>query len=301
MKEQREMIRLALVQRAKEARKKAYCPYSGFAVGAALLCADGSVYDGCNIENAGFTATCCAERTAFFRAVNDGKRDFKAIAIAGGRAGEEPTGICAPCGVCRQVMAEFCGPGDDPNRQRQSEYLVRTVFNGNWLPGASPETVAEAQRIIGEVINKLRVWVRGYLTLMVVDATVYTTAFFFLGVPYFALLGPLAGCGILLPYIGPILSALVTILVTLAVGGSSVSGLQLAGIIATYLIYNGVIEQFILYPAVIGESLGLTTLETIIVVLLGAIFAGIPGMILALPAASVIKYLVPQFYRTVRR
>ena len=111
MKEQREMIRLALVQRAKEARKKAYCPYSGFAVGAALLCADGSVYDGCNIENAGFTATCCAERTAFFRAVNDGKRDFKAIAIAGGRAGEEPTGICAPCGVCRQVMAEFCGPG----------------------------------------------------------------------------------------------------------------------------------------------------------------------------------------------
>lgn len=195
-------------------------------------------------------------------------------------------------------LAEFCGPGDDPNRQRQSEYLVRTVFNGNWLPGASPETVAEAQRIIGEVINKLRVWVRGYLTLMVVDATVYTTAFFFLGVPYFALLGPLAGCGILLPYIGPILSALVTVLVTLAVGGSSVSGLQLAGIIATYLIYNGVIEQFILYPAVIGESLGLTTLETIIVVLLGAIFAGIPGMILALPAASVIKYLVPQIYHT---
>ena len=108
--EQREALRLALVERAKEARKNSYCPYSGFAVGAALLCADGSVYAGCNIENAGFTATCCAERTAFFRAVNDGKRDFKAIAIAGGRAGEEPTGICAPCGVCRQVMAEFCGP-----------------------------------------------------------------------------------------------------------------------------------------------------------------------------------------------
>ena len=193
-------------------------------------------------------------------------------------------------------LAEFCGPDDDPSRKRQSEYLVRTVFNGNWLPGASPETIAEAQRIIGEVINKLRVWVRGYLTLMVVDATVYTTCFFFLGVPYFPVLGLLAGCGILLPYIGPILSALVTVLITLAVGGSSVSGVQLAGIIAAYLIYNGVIEQFILYPAVIGESLGLTTLETIIVVLLGAIFAGIPGMILALPAASVIKYLVPQIY-----
>jgi len=194
-------------------------------------------------------------------------------------------------------LAEFCGSGDGSNRKRQSEYLVSTVFNGSWLPGASPETMSEAQRIIGEVINKLRVWVRGYLTLMAVDATVYTTCFFFLGVPYFPVLGLLAGCGILLPYIGPIVSATVTILVTLAVGGSAVSGVQLAGIIAAYLIYNGIIEQFILYPAVIGESLGLSTLETIIVVLLGAIFAGIPGMILALPAASVIKYLVPQIYR----
>ena len=85
------------VQRAKEARKKAYCPYSGFAVGAALLCADGSVYDGCNIENAGFTATCCAERTAFFPGGERGKRDFKAIAIAG-QAGRSH-GICAPAGV----------------------------------------------------------------------------------------------------------------------------------------------------------------------------------------------------------
>ena len=83
-------------------------------------------------------------------------------------------------------------------------------------------------------------------------------------------------------------------LVTLATGDSS--GAQLAGIIVCYLIYNGIVEQFILYPAVIGESLGLTTLETIIVVLLGAIFAGIPGMILALPAASVVKYLVPRIY-----
>ena len=194
-------------------------------------------------------------------------------------------------------LAEFCGPGDGRNRKRQSEYLVRTVFNGSWLPGASQETLTEAQRIIGEVINKLRVWVRGYLTLMLVDSTVYITCFFFLDVPYFPVLGLLAGCGILLPFLGPILSATVTILVTLAAGGSSVSGVQLAGIIAAYLIYNGIIEQFILYPAVIGESLGLSTLETIVVVLLGAIFAGIPGMILALPAASVIKYLVPQIYK----
>ena len=146
-------------------------------------------------------------------------------------------------------------------------------------------------------ISRLRTWVRGYLTLMLVDGSVYTTAFFFLRVPYFLVLGPLAGCGILLPYIGPILSAALTILVTLAVGGENVTAMQLVGIAATYLIYNGVIEQFILYPAVIGESLGLTTLETIIVVLLGAIFAGIPGMIFAIPAASVLKFLVPQIYR----
>lgn len=108
--DQKEALRLALVERAKEARKNAYTPYSGFAVGAALLCRDGTVYAGCNIENAGFTATCCAERTAFFRAVNDGKRQFSAIAVVGGKSGEEPRELCAPCGVCRQVMAEFCGP-----------------------------------------------------------------------------------------------------------------------------------------------------------------------------------------------
>ena len=192
-------------------------------------------------------------------------------------------------------LAEFCTGGCGFGRQ--SEYLVRTVFNGNWLPGANEDTIREAQRIIGDVMDKLRTWVRGYLTLMLVDVTVYTTMFYFLRVPYFPVLGALAGCGILLPYIGPILSAVLTLLVTLAVGGSDVGSFQLLGIVGTYLIYNGVIEQFILYPAVIGESLGLTTLETIIVVLLGAIFAGIPGMILSIPAASVMKYLVPQIYK----
>ena len=109
MKEQREMIRLALVQRAKEARKKAYCPYSGFAVGAALLCADGSVYDGCNIENAAYGPSNCAERTAIFKAVSEGEREFAAIAVVGGKNGDA-SDIFPPCGVCRQVMQEFCAP-----------------------------------------------------------------------------------------------------------------------------------------------------------------------------------------------
>lgn len=92
---------------AKEAMTQAYSPYSGYKVGAALLCADGTVYQGCNIENAAFSPTVCAERTAFFKAVYDGHRDFKAIAVCGGKAGIIE-GRFPPCGVCRQVMGEFC-------------------------------------------------------------------------------------------------------------------------------------------------------------------------------------------------
>lgn len=105
-----EQLYEVLMQRALEAREKAYCPYSHFAVGAALLCADGTVYPGCNVECVSFSPTNCAERTAFFRAVSEGKRQFLAIAVAGGPEGQAPTEFCTPCGVCRQVMAEFCGP-----------------------------------------------------------------------------------------------------------------------------------------------------------------------------------------------
>ena len=96
-----------LIQRAKEAMQHSYSPYSGYKVGAALLCADGTVYEGCNIENASFSPTICAERTAFFKALYDGHRDFTAIAICGGKDGVI-TGAFPPCGVCRQVMREFC-------------------------------------------------------------------------------------------------------------------------------------------------------------------------------------------------
>lgn len=96
-----------LIQLAKEAMTRAYAPYSGFYVGAALLCADGTVYQGCNIENASFSPTVCAERSAFFKAVYDSHREFTAIAVCGGREGRI-TGIFPPCGVCRQVMREFC-------------------------------------------------------------------------------------------------------------------------------------------------------------------------------------------------
>ncbi len=97
-----------LMQCAEEARKKAYAPYSGFAVGAALLTRDGQVFLGCNIENSSYSLSNCAEQSAFFAAVSAGERKFSAIAVTGGKIGE-PAALCPPCGACRQVMAELGG------------------------------------------------------------------------------------------------------------------------------------------------------------------------------------------------
>ena len=96
-----------LMNAAIAARRQSYSPYSGFSVGAALLTEGGKVYTGANIENSGYSATVCAERVAFFRAISEGEREFSAIAIAGGKADAPDPGV-APCGVCRQVMSEFC-------------------------------------------------------------------------------------------------------------------------------------------------------------------------------------------------
>ena len=102
------MMEEDLLRAAKEARKKAYCPYSHFSVGAALLADDGRIFTGCNLENASFGATICAERAAIASAVSAGARHFAALAIVGGRESEAPSAFCPPCGVCRQVLAEFC-------------------------------------------------------------------------------------------------------------------------------------------------------------------------------------------------
>lgn len=98
-----------LIDKAFEMLKFSYTPYSEFKVGAALLSTDGNIYGGCNIENAAYTPTNCAERTAFFNAIIDGKRSFEAICIVGGKEGKV-TELTPPCGVCRQVMMEFCNP-----------------------------------------------------------------------------------------------------------------------------------------------------------------------------------------------
>ena len=116
-----------LIALAFEAKGKAYSPYSGFSVGAALLCADGSVFYGCNIENAAYSPSVCAERTAIFSAVANGKRGFTAIAVVGDK------NPCPPCGVCRQVMSEFCGiEFKIIVAKSENEYIVKTL--GELLP-----------------------------------------------------------------------------------------------------------------------------------------------------------------------
>ncbi len=102
------MCNKELLELAIKARENAYVPYSNFAVGAALLTKKGKVYLGCNIENAGYSSTNCAERTAFFKAVSEGEYEFEKIAVVGAPKGTDAKETCAPCGVCRQVMMEFC-------------------------------------------------------------------------------------------------------------------------------------------------------------------------------------------------
>jgi predicted PurR-regulated permease PerM len=189
-------------------------------------------------------------------------------------------------------FAEFHAKNKE--KKSGSEYVVRNIFNGVWLPDAGEKVVEDTCRIINGILFRLRRWLKGYITLILVDSTVYTICFFFLGVPFFLPLGMIAGCGIALPYLGPVISCVLTLTVSIAAGGATVE--MITAIVICYLIYNGIIEQFILYPAVIGDSLGLNTLETIIVVLLGALFAGIPGMIFSLPTASVAKYIIPMIY-----
>ena len=104
------MEKQELIREAIAARKRSYSPYSHFQVGAALLGKSGKVYTGCNIENAAYTPTNCAERTAFFKAISEEEKEFEMIAIVGGPAKSARTDYCPPCGVCRQVMAEFCDP-----------------------------------------------------------------------------------------------------------------------------------------------------------------------------------------------
>lgn len=129
-----------LIREALHARKRSYSPYSHFQVGAALLTKDGQIFTGCNIENAAYGPSNCAERTAFFKAVSEGIYDFQAIAIVGGLESAKELQFCAPCGVCRQVMMEFCRPETfrillAKSEEEYQEYTLEELFPMGFGPG----------------------------------------------------------------------------------------------------------------------------------------------------------------------
>ena len=128
------MDNLKLLEEAKKARLKAYTPYSNFKVGAALLTKSGKIYLGCNIENSSYTPTNCAERSAFFKAVSEGEREFEKIAIVGAKDGENVNEMCVPCGVCRQVMMEFCNPKEFQIILADGESTCRVMTLEELLP-----------------------------------------------------------------------------------------------------------------------------------------------------------------------
>ena len=131
-----------LIAQAVEAMGRAYAPYSGYQVGAALLCADGTVYQGCNIENGSYGATNCAERTALFKAVSEGVTRFTDIAVVGARRGEVNKQITSPCGVCRQALFEFGGPELNVIMARTPDDFIERSMDELLPFGFGPSNVA---------------------------------------------------------------------------------------------------------------------------------------------------------------
>ncbi|MFC1708366.1 AI-2E family transporter, partial [Planctomycetota bacterium] len=187
--------------------------------------------------------------------------------------------------------------GDGGERPSVGQFFVEGIFGSGWLPRTDEESREGAREILDTIAAKLQTWVKGYLWIIIIETCVYTILFLLVGVPYAYVLGPIAGLTILLPFLGPLASAILTAVVCLATGAAS--GMSTVALIAgIYLVMNGVIEQLFLYPAFVGEALGLNVIETIIVVLLGGLFAGLAGVIFAVPVASVLKYLIPRVYQT---
>ena len=139
------MTDFELVKLALEAREMAYTPYSHHKVGAALLCKDGTVFKGCNVENAGYTPTNCAERTAVFKAVSEGYKEYEAIAVVGGMDNLKDLPLCAPCGVCRQVLNEF----GDPDTFR---IILAEVKNVDDLSNITEDDVKMTNKTLKEIL-----------------------------------------------------------------------------------------------------------------------------------------------------
>lgn len=199
-----------------------------------------------------------------------------------------------------QKMALFT-EGFTPGAQKgvkssPGQWAVSGIFSSNWLPDVSETTLKEAALLIDRICLMFQKWLRGYFFIILVETILYVTFFYLFSVPYALLLGLAAGVTILLPFLGPLASMVLTVSVCLAFSQGN-TAFTLVGALLTYGLINGLLEQFYLYPRLVGGAIGLTTLETIIVVLLGGLLAGIAGMILAVPAAAILKMLIPKIYR----
>ncbi len=200
-----------------------------------------------------------------------------------------------------QQMAFFTNSakgGKKQNKKLQSvgQWAVKGIFDSTWLPSVSQDTKEEAINIIDRISNMFRCWAKGYLTIIVIEAPLYVILFSLLSVPYGVLLGLISSTTVLLPVLGLAGCITLTVCTCIAFCEANLAG-TLIGVLCVYLLVNGILEQLILYPNLVGGSIGLTILETIIVVLLGGLFAGVAGMIFAVPAAAVIKYLIPKIYK----
>ena len=172
-------------------------------------------------------------------------------------------------------------------------YIVKTSITSPWLPSISTSNRDRAVQIIDNIFDKIKYWAKSYIAIICLESLFYLIAFFIMDVPYFFILGLVAGSTILLPIIGPIASFLLTAIICFAAGKTLTFVLLIMGI---YILMNMFIEQFLLYPKLVGKSLGLSVLETIIVVFLGSIIAGISGMIFSVPIASILKNIFPLLY-----
>jgi predicted PurR-regulated permease PerM len=193
-------------------------------------------------------------------------------------------------------MAVFAA-GREDSGQNLGEWAVSSIYESGWLPDASEHERQGAAHIINHIYKMFRAWLVGYFWIIVLETILYALIFIPFNVPFWPVLALIAGSTILLPFLGPVLAALLSVVVTVIFAQGGIV-MPIVGISLAYLLIHVILEQLLLYPVLVGEAIGLTLVETIIVVLLGAVVAGISGMILAVPAAALLKLLVPLFYQT---
>ncbi len=188
------------------------------------------------------------------------------------------------------------------SRQDESigNWCVRGILKTRWMPEVAEDSRREAVDIIDWIADMFVKWIHGYLWIILIEVPLYLISFSLWNVPYAPVLALLSGMTILLPFLGLICNIFITTTVCLVFCTDHVGG-TLIGVYITYLCVNGILEQLFLYPRLIGGSIELSTVETIIAVLLGGLTAGIPGMIFAVPAAAILKYLIPKIYLAVRK